>query len=289
MESFTRVKFTHLDKILYPQLEIPKSQVINYYISVAPKMLHFLAGRPLVRTRFPHGIHKEGFYEKNAPLGTPSWVKTFTRISESTKKPTHYIVCNDVDTLTWLGNLGAIELHIPFSTIHDYEHPDMLLFDLDPTPSATFADAKRAALLLKDVLNDLNLKSYLKTTGRLGLHILIPLVPHYTYDQTRNYVHQIGKFLAKKSGFIISEYSIPKKVGKILVDYRQNSLERTMICPYSLRAEETATVSTPLTWQDLENHLDPEDYNISSIIELDTDPWADFWNNRQELEVNNRA
>ena len=166
MREFTRTNFTNLDKVLYPELGITKSQVIEYYIRVASHMLPFLIDRALVRTRYPDGINEEGFYEKDAPKGTPEWVKTFTKFSESVKKNTDYVVCNDLDTLLWLANLAALELHIPLSKIPKTEIPDIAFFDLDPEPPARLEEAVNAAFLLRELLENLGLKSFVKSSGK---------------------------------------------------------------------------------------------------------------------------
>jgi bifunctional non-homologous end joining protein LigD len=131
-KKLTKVKFTNLDKVLYPELKITKAQVIEYYIKIAPRMLDFLSQRPIVLTRFPNGIDKEGFYEKDAPLGRPSWVKTFKKFSEVSQREINYVLCDDLDTLVWLANLAALEIHMTLSVAGSFESPDLALFDLDP-------------------------------------------------------------------------------------------------------------------------------------------------------------
>ena len=140
-EKLTKVEFTNLDKIFFPKLQITKAQVIEYYIKTAPKILSILANRPLVLTRFPNGIDREGFYEKDAPQGTPSWVKTVKIYSETAKRDVNYILCNDLDTLIWLANLAAIEIHIPLSQTDSREKPDLVFFDIDPEPPFSIEEA----------------------------------------------------------------------------------------------------------------------------------------------------
>lgn len=285
MENLTRVKFTNLEKILFPRLKIKKSEIIEYYISVAPKILKFLIQRPLVMTRFPNGIDNKGFYEKNAPNGTPEWVSTFNRTSKTSEKGINYILCTDLDTLIWLANLAAIEIHTTLSTINYYENPDLILFDIDPELPATFNDAIEVSLLLKEQLDALSLRSYIKTSGKKGLHVVIPVLPLYSYKQTREYVHQIGRYLVGQSDLIVSEFSQTKEPGKVFIDFMQNHAGRTMICPYSLRANENATVSIPLEWQELKKKLKPEDYNIFSVRKIEENPWENIFEERQKLEV----
>ena len=280
MSRLGRVNLTNLDKVLYPGTGIRKSEVIEYYIRVAPKILPFLSGRALSRTRFPDGVQENGFYEKDAPGGTPDWVKLYRKESED--KIVNYVVCDEVDTLIWLANLAALELHIPLWRIEEKEKPDLVLIDLDPEPPASFKEVVESAMMVKDVLEDLELKIYVKTSGKKGLHILIPIESKYTFSQTKEWVHTIGIFLSKRSELIVSERSQTKEAGKVLIDYPQNTASHTVICPWSLRGVEGAPISTPVDWTDLKR-IKPADLNIRSVISR-TDPWKDFWDQRNRLE-----
>jgi len=283
-EKLTKVEFTNLDKVLYSDLKITKSQVIEYYINMAPKMLSVLSDRPIVLTRFPNGIDKEGFYEKDAPAGTPQWVKTFRRYSETAKREINYIICNDVDTLIWLANLAALEIHMVLCKADSYEIPDLAVFDLDPKPPADTNEVTEVAILLKEKLESLDLKSYVKTSGKKGLHILLPIIRGYTFKQTREFVQKIGEHLKDQSQLVVTERSEANTQGKVYVDYVQNSHGRTMICPYSLRATPHATVSMPLEWSDIKKGLNPEDFNLFNVTKIPGNPWGGMMENRQKLE-----
>jgi bifunctional non-homologous end joining protein LigD len=285
VEKLTKVEFTNLDKVLFPKLGIKKAQVIEYYIRVAPQMLSFLENRPLVVTRFPDGVGQNGFYEKDAPQGTPSWVKTAKFYSETAKRDVNYVLCNDIDTLIWLANLAAIEIHTPFSRADSREKPDMVFFDIDPEHPATFEDATTVALLVKDKLDSLGLKSYVKTSGKKGFHITVPIAGEYTFQETRKFVHKIGQQLAKTQELVVSEFNDTKKPGKVFVDYLQNSHGRTMASPYSLRATPEATVSTPLEWSEVRKGIKPTEFNISSVVKRKKDPWKKIFDNKQKLTV----
>jgi bifunctional non-homologous end joining protein LigD len=284
-EKLTKVEFTNLDKTIFPKLKITKAQVIEYYIKIAPKMLGFLADRPLVLTRFPDGIDHKGFYAKDAPQGTPSWVKTVKIYSETAKHDVNYVLCNDLDTLIWLANLAAIEIHMPLSKADSREKPDFVFFDVDPEPPATYEDAITVALLLKEKFDTLGLESYVKTSGKKGLHVLIPTVPEYVFRETRAFVHKLGQQLAKENSLVVSELSETKKPSKVLVDYLQNSHGRTMVSPYSLRATPEATVSTPLEWAEVEKGIKPTELNIFSVVKREKDPWKKIFENKQNLKV----
>jgi bifunctional non-homologous end joining protein LigD len=284
-EKLTKVEFTNLDKTIFPKLQITKAQVIKYYIKTAPKMLAILENRPLVLTRFPDGIGKEGFYEKDAPQGTPSWVRTVKIYSETAKRDVNYVLCNDLDTLIWLANLAAIEIHMPFSEADSREKPDFVFFDVDPEPPATYEEATMVALLLKEKLDNLGLESYVKTSGKKGLHVLIPIVRERTFRETRTFVHKIGQQLAREQELVVSEFAETKKPGKVFVDYLQNSHGRTMACPYSLRAVPEATVSTPLEWSEVKKGIKPTELNIFSVVKREKDLWKGILENKQKLKV----
>jgi bifunctional non-homologous end joining protein LigD len=284
-KKLTKVEFTNLNKTIFPKLKITKSQIIEYYIKTAPKMLGFLANRPLVLTRFPDGIDQEGFYEKDAPQGTPSWVRTVKIHSETAKRDVNYVLCNDLDTLIWLANLATIEIHMPFSKADSREKPDMVFFDVDPEPPATFDDAVTVALLLKEKLDGIGLESYVKTSGKKGLHVIIPIVGEHVFRETRAFVHKIGQQLAKEQKLVVSEFTETKKPGKVFVDYLQNSHGRTMVAPYSLRAVPEATVSAPLEWGEVEKGIKPTELNIFSVVKREKDPWKKIFENRQKLKV----
>jgi bifunctional non-homologous end joining protein LigD len=286
-KKLTKVEFTNLNKVLYPSLKATKAQVIEYYIRIAPKMLPALANRPLVLTRFPEGVEEEGFYEKNAPQGTPDWVKTLTRYSETAERNIHYIICNNLDTLLWLANLAALEIHMTLSSAADsFIKPDLVLFDMDPKPPAAFDEVIEVALQLRKELDALGLKSFAKTSGKKGLHVVVPIAPEYTFQETRTFARSIGKKLERQSPFVTSEFSRQPKPGVVFMDYLQNSHGKTMACPYSLRATPQATVSTPLEWKQLKKGLKPEDFNMSSVVLIKENPWKGFSDIRQELEVN---
>ena len=284
MQGLTRVKFSNLDKILYPELRLSKADIIEYYIKAAPKMLAYLKDRALVRTRYPDGIHEENFYEKDTPKGAPDWVKTFTKYSASVEKETSYVICNDLDTLIWLANLAALELHIPLSTVNAVEEPDLLLFDVDPEPPAGLSDSIRVSLMLRDYLDALGLKPFVKTSGKKGLHIVVPLVSGYSFIDTSSFVHALAIQLASKDPHIVSERSQTNIPGTVLIDYPQNSERGTMIAPYSLRAIREATVSSTLAWDELPN-LRPYDWNIFNILDRKGDPWKGLFEERFKLPV----
>jgi bifunctional non-homologous end joining protein LigD len=170
--------------------------------------------------------------------------------------------------------------------VDSFENPDLVFFDIDPEPPASFDSVVEVALLLKEKLQSLGLKSYVKTSGKKGLHIVLPIVPEYSFRQTREFVHQIGRHIARESPWVVSEFSRTKESGTIFIDYLQNSHGKTMICPYSLRATPKATVSTPLDWHNVSKGLKPEELNILTEPKSKEDPWEELFKNKQKLEVN---
>ena len=284
-ERLTKVNFSNLDKVIFPKLKITKAQVIEYYIKVAPRLLEVVADRAIVLTRYPDGVDAQGFYAKDMPKGTPSWVRTKTFYSDSAERNVNYIIVNDLDTLIWLANLAAIEIHMPLSRVDAREKPDFVLFDIDPEPPAGFDDAIAVALLLKEKLDQLGLQPYIKTSGKKGFHIVIPIVREYTYGRTREFAHVIGQFLARESEIVVSEFSETKTPNKVFMDYTQNSHGKTMVIPYGLRATPDATASTPLEWKEVKKGLKPESLSLFSVVKREKDPWKGILENRQKLEV----
>lgn len=287
LKKLTKVELKNLKKIFYPQVKVSKGQVVEYYIKIAPNLLPVIVNRPLVLTRYPNGIEARdlgnSFFEKNAPEGTPKWVKTHAIYSSTSKRDVHYVVCNDLDTLIWLANMAALEIHMPFSTIEELERPDLLFFDVDPEPPARLGDAAEVALLLRDKLRDLGLTPFVKTSGKKGLHVVVPIAPEHTFESARAFVHGIGVELAKKSDMVVSEFKDTKKPGKVFVDYLQNSPMRTMVVPYSLRPTPEATVSMPLEWSEVTENLNSLEYNIFSAVQRKKNPWQHLFDKRVHL------
>src|SRR5659263_95878 len=285
MDNLTKVSFTNLEKILFPGLDLKTSRVIEYYIRIAPLMLGLLKNRVIVMNRYPDGVDKDGFYEKDAPACIPPWVETFNTYSETAQREIDYIVCNDLDTLVWMANLAVLEINITLSKIDDYDTPDLVLFDIDPEHPCSFDHVMDIALLLKEKLDELNLLSFVKTSGKNGLHVVLPIINNYNFKQTREFVHQFGKFLARESDLVVSEFRNSRDPGTIFIDYLQNTRGKTMIAPYSLRAHPQATVSTPLEWKELKKGLRPEEFNIFTVIKRKKDPWEGLMESKQSLEV----
>ncbi len=279
------MKFSNLDKVLYPRPKITKKQIIEYYIKIAPRILDLIAERAIVTTRFPDGVDEKGFFGKDAPQGTPEWVKTVKIYSKSSQRDVNYIIIDDVDTLIWLGNMAALEIHMPLSRVDERDKPDFILFDIDPEPPATFQDAINVALLLKDRLDQISLDSYVKTSGKKGLHVVVPIQRENKYSVTREFAHIIGQHLAKEMDIVVSEFPQTKEKGKVFLDYTQNAHGKTMVIPYGLRATADATVSTPLAWKEIKKGLKPETFNLLTVPKRKEDPWEKILTDRQKLVI----
>ncbi|MDD1698715.1 MAG: non-homologous end-joining DNA ligase, partial [Methanoregula sp.] len=243
LRDLTRVNLTNLGREMYPVLRVTKQEVITYYIRMAPHILPFVHNRPLTMHRFPGGVGGEAFYEKDAPQGTPDYVDLFTRYSETSDREVHFILCNNLDTLIWLANLASLELHVTLSMAAAYDSPDLLLFDIDPEPPLSFDDTIDVALIVHERLAEVGMQSYVKTSGKKGLHIVVPLKAGYHFEEIRTFAHNLGKKIARDTPGVVSEFPHSQDPGTIFIDYLQNAHGKTMAAPYSLRATDGATVS----------------------------------------------
>jgi bifunctional non-homologous end joining protein LigD len=283
LRDLTRVNLTNLGREMYPALHVTKQEVITYYIRMAPRILPFVHNRPLTMHRFPGGVGGEAFYEKDAPQGTPDYVDIFTRYSETADREVHFVLCNNLDTLIWLANLASLELHVTLSTAATYDSPDLLLFDIDPEPPLLFDDTIDVALIVHERLAEVGMQSYVKTSGKKGLHIVVPLKAGYRFEEIRTFAHNLGKKIARDTPGVVSEFPHSQDPGTIFVDYLQNTHGKTMAAPYSLRATDGATVSAPLRWDQLKHGVRPEDFNIRTMLSGSEDPWRDIFDTRQTI------
>lgn len=254
------VQLTNIEKILWKKKGIRKIDFLNYLTVASMYMLPFLKNRLLTTIRFPDGIHQEKFYQKNCPDYAPDFIKT------SHEDGTDFILCQDQATLLWLGNQSAVEYHIPFSTIHSNK-PAEIVFDLDPPSRTNFRLAVEAALILKEIFGNLQLKSFVKTSGNKGLQIYIPLPDDtFSYDETRVFTSFMAQYLVEKEPDWFTTERLKAKRGKRLyVDYIQHAAGKTIIAPYSLRGNEEALAATPLKWSEVNESLHPEQFPMESI------------------------
>jgi bifunctional non-homologous end joining protein LigD len=257
------LKLSNLDKVLYPATGFTKQQVIDYYVRIAPAMIPHLAARPLTRKRYPNGIDSEFFYEKNAPQHRPDWVKTAPIWSEGNHRMVHYILANDLPTLVWLANLAAIELHPSLSLAQEISCPTMMVFDLDPGPPATIVQCCQVGIWLREIFEHFGLQSFAKTSGSKGLQLYVPLNTPTKYDSTKPFAHALARLLEQEHpDMVVSDMKKALRTGKVLVDWSQNDEHKTTVAVYSLRARERPTVSTPVTWKEVEAALKKKDPSL---------------------------
>jgi bifunctional non-homologous end joining protein LigD len=225
---------------------------------VAPYLLPHLTGRPLTMKRYPDGVDGEYFYEKNAPKHRPDWVKTAPVYSRHNRRTLEYILVDDLPTLVWLANLASLELHPSLSRAENLNRPSlncptMMVFDLDPGPPANVVQCAQVALWLRELFEQFGLQSFPKTSGSKGLQIYVPLNTVVTYETTKSFAHAVARLLAERHPeMVVSEMKKELRGGKVFIDWSQNDEHKTTVSVYSLRARERPTVSTPVTWEEVE-------------------------------------
>ncbi|MEA2431971.1 MAG: bifunctional non-ous end joining protein LigD [Thermoleophilaceae bacterium] len=253
------LRLSNFDKVLYPKAGFTKGDMIDYYTRVAPALLPHLRDRPLTLKRYPNGVEGQYFYEKNCPSHRPEWVRT-EGISTG-RKTIDFCVCDDLPTLVWLANLADIELHTSLSLTDPIERPTMMVFDLDPGPPADIVQCCQVSVWLREIFEPLGLQSFAKTSGSKGLQVYVPLnVPEVTYDETKPFAKAVAELLEKQHPeLVVSRMSKELRPGKVLVDWSQNDEHKTTVNVYSLRAKDRPTVSTPVSWDEVDACLEAAD------------------------------
>lgn len=315
--------FSNLDKVFWEKSEsnpqLTKKDLIEYYSEISEYLLPYLKDRPLSLSRYPDGIKGKHFYHKNWDKEKPDFVQTLKVYSKSKGDIVNYIMCNNKDTILWLANLGCIEMHPWYSRVDDFDpckenatdeercglnSPDFIVFDLDPYIYSGWEEKKgekepeynikafkstvEVAYDFKDFFDALTIKSYVKTSGKTGLHIFVPITLSYTYEQTRSFGQAIGKILIKRyPQKITMAWNTSERNGKIFFDYNQNSMGKTIASIFSARPTVSATISMPVRWQDLSSIL-PTDFtllsNASQIVKQSRDPWNGILQNKQDIK-----
>ena len=255
-----KLSLTNLDKVLYPAAAFTKGQVVDFYVRIAPVLVPHLAGRALTMKRYPGGVDQEYFFEKNAPMHRPDWVKTAPIWSESNHRTIHFILANDLPTLVWIANLASIELHPSLSLASDPPTPTMIVFDLDPGPPANIMQCAQVGLWVRGIFDHFGLQSFPKTSGSKGMQIYVPLNTPTSYEQTKSFAHAVARLLEHEhSDLVVSDMKKAVRTNKVFVDWSQNDAHKTTISVYSLRAREHPTVSTPVAWDEVEQALKKKD------------------------------
>lgn len=266
------LKVSNLEKVLFPATGFTKGQVIDYYVRIAPYALPHLQGRPLTLKRYPNGVGGMFFYEKNCPAHRPEWVKTVPIWSEGNQRVMDYCSADDIATLVWAGNLADLEWHTSLSLAADMEHPTMMVFDLDPGEPANIVQCCQVGVWLKHLFDEMKLESFAKTSGSKGLQLYVPLnSKRETYEETKAFALALARLLEEMHPeLVVSDMKKSLRVGKVLVDWSQNDQHKTTVTAYSLRAKERPTVSTPVTWQEVEQCLKKKDPKLLVFETEDT-------------------
>ncbi|HEY6740069.1 MAG TPA: non-homologous end-joining DNA ligase [Actinopolymorphaceae bacterium] len=288
------LELSNLDKVLYPETGFTKAEVIDYYTRIADVLLPHIAERPLTRKRWPDGVDGQPFFEKNAPRGTPGWVRTVrlpTPGSSSGRDEADFVVANRPATLVWLANLAALELHVPQWKVGPrggVRGPDLVVIDLDPGPPADLVDCCRVALWLRDRLREDDLDAWPKTSGSKGMQLYVPIAES-TGDRTTAYAKALATELASAHpDTVVARMTKSIRGGKVFLDWSQNNPAKTTIAPYSLRGRERPTVSTPVTWDEVAGcrraaDLSFQPADVLARIERDGDLLAPLLELRQRL------
>ncbi|MBV9074002.1 MAG: non-homologous end-joining DNA ligase [Acidobacteria bacterium] len=258
-----QLKVSNLEKVLYPAAGFTKGQVIDYFVRIAPVLLPHLKDRPLTMKRYPEGVDGMFFYEKNCPKHRPDWVQTAEVWSHGRNAYMQYCLAQDLPTLVWAANLADLELHTSLSRAAKIEQPTMMVFDLDPGPPADIVLCCQVAFWLKEIFDNFKLQAFPKTSGSKGLQIYVPLNTPVTYDDTKGFSRALARLLeAQHPDLIVSDMKKSLRVGKVFVDWSQNDEHKTTVNVYSLRAKEKPTVSTPVSWQEVEHCLKKKDAKL---------------------------
>jgi bifunctional non-homologous end joining protein LigD len=272
-----KLHLTNQNKIYFPESGYTKGDVVDYYREVSEFILPYLKDRPQSMNRFPHGINGKSFYQKDVDVDKiPSWLKTAQIYSESNKKEIDYLLCNDEATLVYMANLGCIEINPWSSTLTNIERPDWLVIDLDPE-SIEFNYVVETALVVKKLLDELNVPCYCKTSGSTGLHVYVPLAAKYDYETVKIFAKLIAHSVNVRVPKITSiERLLKKRQNRVYVDFLQNRKGQTIAAPYSVRPKPGATVSMPLQWDEVNVQLSPSQFTIKNALKR-LESTGDLW------------
>jgi bifunctional non-homologous end joining protein LigD len=250
------LRLSNLDKVIYPKTGFTKGEMVDYYAKVAPAIVPHLSGRAVTLRRFPEGVEDldAAFFEKRCPKHRPKWVKTAKVQAGPRAGVIEFCVCDSLPTLIWMAQLAALELHPSLSRSRAPKRPTVVAFDLDPGPPADVVDCSRVALRLREVLDQLGLESFVKTSGSKGMQLYVPLNMKTSYEETRPFAQALAQLIAKQDpeNILAKMGKKTDRSGKVFIDWYQNNERKTTISVYSLRARERPTCSTPVTWEEVE-------------------------------------
>jgi bifunctional non-homologous end joining protein LigD len=283
------VRLTNLGKMFWPELGITKRALLQYYADVAPVLLPHITDRAMVMKRYPNGAYGECFFMKRAPSPRPEWIETCS-VEHASGNIIDFPMVQNLASLLWLVNLGCIDLNPWYARCDDVDRPDYLHFDLDPVPEASFEAVRETALVVRTALEGLGMQAFAKTTGSRGIHVYVPIIRGPTQKQVWSFAKRFAQDIAKlRPALITAEYRIANRPkGRVLVDYNQNAWGRTLASIYSPRPKPHATVSAPLTWEELEAGAATEDFRIDNMaarIAAVGDLWAPLLAKRGRFDL----
>lgn len=285
-----RVALTNLRKVYFPELKLTKGDLLRYYFDLSEALLPHVAGHAMVMKRYPHGVTGDFFYMKRTPSPRPPWIRTCP-IEHRSGNTIDFPLINDRPSLLWLINLGCIDLNPWYSLCEDPDRPLYLHFDLDPVEGTPFSVVREGALVVRDVLRGIGMTPYVKTTGSRGVHIYVAIrvgpTQHEVWEISKAIGHQIAK---AHPDILTAEYRKAKRPsGRVLIDYNQNAFGQTLASIYSVRANEAATVSTPVTWEELEAGCEITDFTIFNVpkrLKKVGDLWQPLLAKRDRFDLN---
>ncbi|MEA2238951.1 MAG: bifunctional non-ous end joining protein LigD [Thermoanaerobaculia bacterium] len=261
----TPVNLTHPERVLYPRDGITKQDVADYYAAMAEPMLRALRDRPLALEHWNDGIDKPSWFHQDVGRGAPPWVASIDTPTRTTSKSVRHLVVDRPETLRWLAQMSVLTIHMWASRGASPEEPDWLVFDLDPAKGKGIEQAIDAAIIIRRLLDNLRLPSLPKTSGKRGIHVLIPLVGGYSHEDANEFACSIGAAVASKVPEFTMERALNKRHGRLYLDCMQNAYGKTIVAPYSLRAIDGAPVSAPLKWEEVTKKLDPKKFNLRTM------------------------
>jgi bifunctional non-homologous end joining protein LigD len=262
------VRLTSADRVLFPEHGITKGDLFEYYGRIAPVLVPHLRDRPFTLKRWPHGIHAEAYFQKQAPKGLPAWIQTRqfrTQPRAGESRLVDFVLVNSREAVLWMVQMNCVDMNAWYSRVDKPARPDFVLFDLDP-PDGEFRLGIKAAQLVRALLEELELRSYVKTSGSEGIHILVPVTRRYSFPETHRFAELVSKRLAAENpGVVTTEWLKRKRVG-VLIDYHQNGAGKTIASAYSVRPKAGAPVSTPLRWEEVTPRLDPGRFTMAAVL-----------------------
>lgn len=282
------IEISSPDKILFPESKITKEELVDYYVNVAPYMVPHLENRPLTMIRYPQGIGEKGFFQKEASEHFPDYIKR-VKVKLKNGEPKVYATINNAATLAYLANMYCIPMHNWLSRKGKINHPDMIIWDLDPSDT-DFEKVRKSAFLLKDFLaNELGLTPFIKTSGSRGLHVTLPIVTDYSFTKARNFALKVSEAIVSKYPELMTVEMQKKDRGdKVFVDYLRNAFSQSAVAPYSVREKEGAPVAMPISWEELKDkNLNSQSFNIKNSLphlKKQGDLWKDLHKKPQKLE-----